>query len=644
MASAGGWARLCGVNDSLLPLTSAAWRVPGTVPDRKASLRPLPMSRREMDGLGWTECDVVIVSGDAYVDHPSFGAALVGRWLEWLGYRVGIIAQPDVHDVESFRVLGRPRLFWGITAGNVDSELARLTVMRKVRHDDAYTPGGKAGRRPPNATIVYTSMVRQAFKGVPVVLGGVEASLRRFAYYDYWTDKVRRSILFDAKADLLVYGMAERALAGVAACAREGRDWHGIAGTAEIRRAAETPGEVLRLPGYEEVSALTEDGRRAFAEMTRTIYLKHGAFSNAVLAQAHGDRHLVVHPPIQPLSPAELDLLYALPFTRRPHPCYGRERIPAYDMIRDSVTTHRGCYAECAFCAITMHQGRTVTSRSKGSVLDELGRLAHDPEFRGTVSDLGGPTANMYGTGCRLGRAGCPGRNCLFPEPCPNLEVDHARLLDLMRSARRVPGIRHAFVSSGIRHDLALAGGGEGYIRELVDHHVSGLLKIAPEHISESVLAAMHKPGRRVYESFTTAYRQAVGRAGKPYAIVEYFISGHPGCTLQDMVELACYLHGRGVRPEQVQDFYPAPLTLAAAMFHTGLDPLTGRAVYVAKTDREKGLQRALLLCHLPEFHEKAREALRLAGREDLIGFGKRCLVPPGAKRPGAGLPSRRMR
>jgi uncharacterized radical SAM protein YgiQ len=592
------------------------------------------MSRRDLDARGWAECDVVIISGDAYVDHPSFGAALIGRWLEWLGYRVGVIAQPDVRDVEAFRTLGRPRLFWGITAGNVDSELARLTVMRKVRHDDAYTPGGKAGRRPPNATIVYTSMARQAFKGVPVVLGGVEASLRRFAYYDYWTDKVRRSILFDAKADVLVYGMAEMALAEVAARLREGGDWHGIAGTAEIRKAAECPVGALRLPAYEVVATAGEAGRRAFAGMTRTIYLNHGAFSDVVLTQAHGDRELVVHPAVKPPTPAELDLIYALPFTRRPHPAYGGEKIPAWEMIKDSITTHRGCYAGCAFCAIAMHQGGAVTSRSQTSVMDELGRLARSPGFHGTVSDLGGPTANMYGTGCRQGRAGCPGRNCLVPQPCPHLDTDHARVLGLMRAARQAPGVKHAFVTSGVRHDLALVGGGREYVRELVDHHVCGLLKIAPEHVSEGVLAVMRKPGRRVYEAFTALYRACLGEAKKPYGLVEYFISGHPGCTLGDMVELACYLHGRGIQPEQVQDFYPAPLTLAAAMFHTGLDPLTLTPVPVAKTDREKALQRALLLCHQSEFQDKARDALREAGREDLIGHGRQCLVPPGLSGP----------
>jgi uncharacterized radical SAM protein YgiQ len=615
------------------PAIPPDWRVPGTVPDPAAAGRALPMSRREMETRGWAECDVIVISGDAYIDHPSFGAALIGRWLEWLGYRVGIIAQPDPRAVESFKVLGRPRLFWGITAGNVDSELARLTVMRKIRHDDAYTPGGKAGRRPPNATIVYTAAARQAFKGVPVVLGGVEASLRRFAYYDFWTDKVRRSILFDAKADLLVYGMAERALAEVARRLRDGGDGHGIAGTAGIRKAAELPAGTLRLPSYEEVAKTDEAGRRAFAGMTRTIYLNHGAFSDTVLSQTHGDRELVVYPPVQPPTEAELDLVYALPFTRRPHPAYGAAKIPAYEMIKDSVTTHRGCYAGCAFCAIAMHQGRAVTSRSKASVLDELGRLTRDPAFHGTVSDLGGPTANMYGTGCRQGRSGCPERNCLVPQPCPQLDMSHARVLDLMRAARRVPGVKHAFVTSGVRHDLALAGGGREYVQELVDHHVSGLLKIAPEHVSDGVLSVMRKPGRRVYETFTALYRACLGQAQKPYALVEYFISGHPGCTLGDMVELACYLHGRGLQPEQVQDFYPAPLTLAAAMFHTGLDPLTLQPVPVAKTDREKALQRALLLCHQPAFQDKAREALGEAGREDLIGHGRQCLVPPA--RPG---------
>jgi uncharacterized radical SAM protein YgiQ len=591
---------------------------------------PLPMTRAEMTARGWDACDVILVSGDSYVDHPSFGVAVIGRVLEALGYRVGIIAQPDPRNPRMMLELGAPRLFWGITAGNVDSQLAKLTVMRKRRSDDPYSAGGKSGARPPNASIVYTTMARQAFKGVPVVLGGIEASLRRFPYYDYWTDRVRRSILFDAKADLVAFGMAERAVAMIASRLSAGESLHGIAGTAEIRKTLDGLGDSIELPPFEIVSVSSPEGKRSFADMVRTVFLRHHAAVGRTLHQRHGERWLVVHPPAPPLTPAELDGLYVLPFTRRPHPSYGRNRIPAFDMIRDSVTIHRGCYASCAFCAITAHQGATVTSRSRESVLRELTDLAGKPDFHGTVSDLGGPTANMYGTGCRIGRPGCPGRSCLDPSICENLETGHGRLLDLMRASRSVPGIRHVFVGSGLRFDLALRGGGRHYIEELVRHHVGGRLKIAPEHISNEVLAAMRKPGAALCREFREAIRRAAEATGRPCPTVEYFISGHPGCTLSHMVELAEYLHRHRIQPEQVQDFYPAPMTLAAAMFHTGVDPLTMKPVYVPRSDREKSLQRALLLCHLPEFYRKAREALRDAGREDLIGRGPNCLVPPG--------------
>ena len=587
------------------------------------------MTRREMDARGWTECDAVIVTGDAYVDHPSFGAALIGRFLESLGYRVGIIAQPDPRNVEDFRALGRPRLFWGVTAGNVDSQLAQLTIMRKLRRDDPYSPDGKGGRRPPNASIVYTAMARQAFKGVPVVLGGIEASLRRFAYYDFWTDRVRRSILFDAKADILAFGMAERAIEQIAARLKAGHDLRGIPGTAEICRDVEGLNEALELPTYDEVAAPTEPGRLAFARTARLIHLNHSVAGARVLLQKHGERWLVAHPPAAPLQGAELDRLYALPFTRRPHPAYGKARIPAFEMIRDSVTTHRGCYADCTFCAIAAHQGVAVSSRGERGILAEIEHMAGDPDFHGTVSDLGGPTANMYGTGCRAGRPGCSGRNCLDPALCRNLNPDHGPLLHLMRAARQVKGVKHVFVTSGLRFDLALAGGGKPYIEELVRHHVCGLLKIAPEHVSDRVLRMMRKPSASQYRQFVDLFMEATRAAGRKHGIVEYFMSGHPGCTLEDMVELAQYLHAARVQPEQVQDFYPAPMTLAAAMFYTGLDPLTMARVYVARGDRDKALQRALLLHHKPEFQGKAREALMAAGREDLIGRGKHCLVPP---------------
>ena len=616
---------------SVQPITDPLWHVPGAGHGARAARDPLPMSRREMESRGWQECDVVLITGDAYVDHPSFGVALVGRFLEWLGYRVGVIAQPDATSPDAFLALGRPRLFWGVTAGNLDSELARLTVMRKRRHDDPYAPGGKAGSRPPNASIVYASKARQAHKGVPVILGGVEASLRRFAFYDYWTDRVRRSLLFDAKADTIAFGMAERSLAAIAARLREGQALGGIEGTAEIRKTLDGIEDVVELPAFEAVSPPTDAGRAAFTEMARLIHVHTVGRTGHTLVQRHGDRWLVAHPPPEPLATEELDALYALPFSNKPHPAYGQARIPAYDMIKDSITVHRGCYGGCSFCAIGVHQGTTITSRSRVGVVAQAERMARDPAFHGTISDLGGPTANMYGTRCKLGGAGCHGkRMCLFPTVCRNLETDHAPLLALLRAVRQVPGVRHVFVTSGLRYDLALQEGGDAYLDELIAHYICGRLKIAPEHVSPGVLTAMRKPAPESYREFVRRFRERVRRAGRKHQVVEYFISGHPGCSLQDMVELAVYLKRAGVQPEQVQDFYPAPMTLAAAMFYTGRDPLSGEAVYVPRTDREKALQRALLLCHKREFQRKAREALREAGRENLIGHGGECLVPPG--------------
>ncbi len=593
--------------------------------------RPLPMSREEMAARGWDQCDVILVTGDAYVDHPSFGVGLVGRFLEWLGCRVGVIAQPRPDSVDDFQLLGAPKWFWGVTAGNVDSQLSQLTVMRKRRRDDPYSPGGEAGARPPNASIVYASRVRQAARGVPVVVGGIEASLRRFAYYDYWTDQVRRSLLVDAKADILVSGMGEDALAWLVARARAGEPLAGGPGCLSIHRSLEGLNDPVVLPAYEAVSVKTSEGKRDFAEMTRLIFTHTEPFRGRILAQAHGERWVVAQPPALPLTPAEMDRLYGLPFTNRPHPVYRGKRIPAYEMIRDSVTTHRGCYGECRFCAIAMHQGRTISSRNHAGILESVRKLASDPEFRGTVSDLGGPSANMWGTSCARGEAGC-GRQgrCLFPEVCSNLKDDHAPLTNLLRAARQVPGVKHVFVTSGIRFDLALHGGGERYLDELAGHHVCGRLKVAPEHISEGVLRRMGKPGAAVYREFGKRFRAACDRAGRKQEIVEYFISGHPGCSLADMVDLAVALKRVGVQPEQVQDYYPAPLTLSAAMFYTGTDPMTGETVYTARSDRDKALQRALLLSQLPEFQDKAREALIEAGRAELIGTGAEALVPHG--------------
>ncbi|MHB0936804.1 MAG: YgiQ family radical SAM protein [Armatimonadota bacterium] len=606
--------------------------------------RPLPMSRDEMELRGWDQLDIIIVTGDAYIDHPSFGAAIIGRWLEARGFRVGIIAQPDIRDVESLRQLGAPCICWGITAGNLDSQLSRTTIMKKPRSTDAYSPDGQPGLRPANATIVYANLARQAYPGVPVVLGGLEASLRRFPHYDFWTDKVKRSILFDAKANLLVFGMGERAMVEACTRLRDGEPCTGMRGTAVILPERPAGDHVVELPSFEAVGAATEAGKQAFAGMTRDIFHHLGQDETAVLAQRHGDRWLVVYPPAQPLAQGEMDALYRLPFTRRPHPRYGNAAFAAYDMIKDSITTHRGCYSGCSFCAIGAHQGTVISSRSEENILQEIARLARDPDFHGTISDLGGPTANMYRTGCKLGRARCKNRSCLYPTVCRNLRTDHGPVLSLLRKARKVPGVKHLFISSGIRFDLALEDGGE-YIRELTKYHVAGRLKIAPEHVSPTVLCAMRKPGQPVYRRFIERFTECARQYRKPHQVVEYFISGHPGCRLADMIELACYLRKADINPEQVQDFYPAPLTLAAAMFYTGLDPLTGEAVYVPRTEREKILQRAVLLSHKPEFHRKAREALREAGREDLVGYGRDCLVPPekGAPRPVA-APARKKR
>lgn len=593
-----------------------------------AAGRPLPMQRREMQRLGWEQCDIILITGDAYVDHPSFGVGLIGRLLASQGYRVGIIAQPDIRNPDDFSQLGVPRLFWGITAGNVDSRLGQLTVMRKRRSDDPYSPGATPGRRPANASIAYTACVRQVSGGVPVILGGLEASLRRFAFFDYWTGKIRRAILFDSKADLLIYGMAERAVLEVARRRSLGQSLSGIAGTAEI---VSTPpartGSSVWLPPFETLTGT--EGKTAYIEMTSQICHRYSSDSAAYLVQAHGARYLLAHPAAGALTMPEMDYLYGLPFSKQPHPIYNGARIPAFEMIRDSITTHRGCYGGCSFCAIGVHQGNAISSRSPESILNEIRQRAACPTFSGTITDMGGPTANMYATGCRLAPRSCPGRHCLFPTPCPNLQSDQQPLATLLKRARAMKGIRHVFCASGIRPDLALGPGGDIYLQELAAHHVGGRLKIAPEHISSSVLQAMRKPEREIHDQFLYKFHAMAVRSGKKYPVVEYYLSGHPGCTLDDMLELAIFLKQRGIKPEQVQDFYPAPMTIATAMHYTGKDPFTGKPVATAQSDREKSDQRALLLCHLEAYQPRARAVLRAMGRNDLIGHGKQCLTPP---------------
>ena len=596
---------------------------------RSDSAAFLPMTSNEMRVRGWKEVDVIFVSGDAYVDHPAFGVPLLARWLEKYGFRVGIIAQPDWRSKAPFMVLGKPRLFFAVSAGAMDSMVAHYTPGRKLRHDDAYTPGNRHGARPNRATLIYTNRLKEAYSDVPVIIGGIEASLRRFAHYDFWEDKVRRSIIFDAKADLLIYGMAERALLEVSHRMKKGESLQSIRniyGTAYIGRdlpvssiAPATHTEqagILEIPSFEEVSA----DRIKFAEAFRVISLEQNPFCSRTIVQRHGDRSLICNPPALPLSEVELDSIYDLPFTKSPHPFYSNP-IPAWEQIRTSVTSHRGCFGGCSFCAITLHHGKTIQSRSETSVLNEIDALAAKPWFRGSISDIGGPTANMYGLCCgnRESEQLCKKDSCIFPRICKNLITDDKRSVDLLRKARGRPGVKHVAVSSGIRYDLM--GRQPAYFSDLVEHHVSGLLKIAPEHLVDHVTNIMHKPGGKSFETFLGRFRTKSKLLGKRQQVVPYLISGHPGCTLADMLELALALKSIGLKVEQVQDFTPTPGTLSTCMFFTGIDPETGKTLYIPRSDREKGLQKALLLWHLPEERKKITEALRELGREDMASI-----------------------
>lgn len=575
----------------------------------------LPVTRGEALKRGWDELDIVFVTGDAYVDHPAFGVPLLARWLEFHGFRVGIIPQPDWRSCEPFMALGRPRLFFAVSSGAMDSMVAHYTPARKLRHDDAYTPGNRHGARPNRATIVYTSRLKEAYRDVPVVIGGIEASLRRFAHYDYWEDKVRRSLLLDAKADLLVHGMGERPILELARRVRAGEPFQAIAdirGTAVVLgRGAAPPAGAVELPPFEEVAA----DRHRYAEAFRLLSREQNPHCAHPLVQRHGDRTLLCNPPAYPLEEAELDSVYALPFQRAPHPSHG-EPIPAYEQIRASVTTHRGCFGGCSFCAITHHQGKVIQSRSERSVLAEVERMAAMAWFRGSVSDVGGPTANMYGVHCGNTRGGhaCRRESCLYPSPCRYLAVGGERGAALLRAVRGVRGVRNVAVSSGIRYDLMERQ--PAYFRELVAHHVGGLLKVAPEHMVARVTDLMRKPGKESFDRFLERFRRESARLGKKQYIIPYLMSGHPGCTLDDMVELALSLKRAGLRVEQVQDFTPTPGTLSTCMYHTGLDPFAGASVHVPRGDREKRLQKALLLWHLPSERRNVLEALRICGRE----------------------------
>jgi uncharacterized radical SAM protein YgiQ len=646
----------------------------------------LPMSRGEMEQLGWDSCDVVLVTGDAYVDHPSFGMALVGRLLEAQGFRVGILAQPDWRSREPFAALGPPNLFFGITAGNMDSMVNRYTADRKIRSDDAYTPGDVAGKRPDRSVIVYAQRAREAFSDVPIVIGGIEASLRRIAHYDYWSDKVRRSVLVDAKADLLVYGNGERQIVEIAHRLASGEPLSSVTdirGTAFVRKhvpegwteidstQVDTPGPlnppmnpyateaemrapaaapsganvvrfqrrrpkldpartVVRLPSFDDVAA---DGV-LYAHASRILHVESSPGNARALVQRHGDRDVWLNPPPIPLTTADMDAIYELPYQRRPHPAYGNAKIPAYEMIRFSITIQRGCFGGCTFCSITEHEGRIIQNRSEDSIIREIETVRDNvPGFTGVISDLGGPTANMYRLHCKSPEieSACRLPSCVFPDVCHNLKTDHAPLIHLYRRAREVAGVKKVLIASGIRYDLAIQS--PAYVKELAQHHVGGYLKIAPEHTEQGPLAKMMKPGIGSYYRFKELFDRYSQAAGKKQYLIPYFIAAHPGTTDEDMLNLALWLKRNGFRADQVQAFLPSPMATATAMYHTGKNPLrkvtrASEEVFTAKGLKQRRLHKAFLRYHDPNNWPLLRAALKRMGHADLIGNSKRHLIP----------------
>jgi uncharacterized radical SAM protein YgiQ len=592
--------------------------------------QPLPMTRAEMEARGWDAVDVVLVSGDAYVDHPSFANGLIARLLEAAGFRVAVLAQPDWSSCEPWRQFGRPRLCFGISAGNMDSMINHYTANRKVRNDDAYSPDGAIGRRPDRATLAYCQRSREAFPGVPVVAGGVEASLRRLVHYDYWSDTVRRSILLDSKADLVAFGMGERTVLEIVRALDAGqtvKDLRGNRGVAYRLGASEPPPagpDTLELPAFEQAAA----DKLAFCEMTRIAHLETNPHNARRLVQRHGREAVVVNPPALPLEQAEMDAVYGLPFTRLPHPAYGTARIPAFEVVQHSVQIMRGCFGGYTFCSITAHEGRIIQSRSQESVITEIKLLAAQPGFKGTVSDIGGPTANMYQMRCTRPEveAKCRRLSCVHPTVCKLLGTEHGPLKALMREARSVAGVKRVLVASGVRMDLARRD--PEYLQELAAHHVGGHLKVAPEHTDPEVLRLMKKPSADDYVEFDKAFQAASRRVGKKQYTVPYFIASHPGSGIEEMIDLAVFLKQNGYKPDQVQDFIPSPFDIAACMYHTGLDPMTQEPVKITKGLRDRRMQRALLQFFKPENYFEVRRALEQAGRHDLIGSGCDCLIP----------------
>lgn len=596
-----------------------------------------------MEKRGLASLDFIIVTGDAYVDHPSFGTAIIGRLLTSKGYSVGVIPQPDWTNTADFTRLGRPNLAFLVNAGNLDSMVAHYTAAKKKRSDDSYSPGGAPGKRPDRAVIVYCNRIREAFEGVPIVIGGLEASLRRFAHYDYWSDTVRRSVLVDSGADLLIYGMGERPVTQIASLLSRGVPVFGIDGISGTCCIKDEPpkGEYVLCPSFESV----KKDKKEYAAACKLQFDEHDPVRGKTVVQPHGRKYLICAPPAMPLSTEELDEVYGLPFTRAAHPMYDQAGgVPAIEEVEFSITSARGCFGGCNFCSLAFHQGRMVTARSHESILKEAGGFLQNPAFKGYISDVGGPTANFRAPSCaKQAKEGmCKDRACLTPTTCRNLKVDHGDYLSLLRKLRSLEGVKKVFIRSGIRFDYLMADRSPAFFEELCRHHISGQLKVAPEHVSRETLATMAKPDFNVYRRFFDRFTEYNARIGKKQYLVPYLMSSHPGCTLTDAVALACYLKESGYRPQQVQDFYPTPGTISTCMYYTGINPRDGKAVYVPRTAREKALQRALLQFFKPQNRPLVAEALKLAERDDLIGWGKKCLIPPENPREGGPGPARR--
>lgn len=592
----------------------------------------LPICKQDMIDRGWDTLDFIIVTGDAYVDHHSFGTAIISRVLENAGYKIGIIAQPNWKNTDDFMKLGRPRLGFLVNGGNMDSMVNHYSVSKKQRDKDMYSPGGKMGLRPDRATIVYCNRIREAYKNIPIAIGGIEASLRRFAHYDYWSDKVRKSILIDSGADLLVYGMSEKQIVEVANALNDGFDpkyIRHINGTCYISDTLEEIyDDYVLIPSYKEVC----DDKIKYNEAFKVQYDEQDPFRGKAIVQKHGDKYVVQNKPEKPLNREELDAVYALPYQKTYHPIYEKDGgIPAIEEVKFGIVSSRGCFGSCSFCAITFHQGRAVQSRSQDSIIDEAKWISSLPDFKGYIHDVGGPTANFRQEACKkqITKGACKNRQCLHPDPCKNLTVDHSEYLQLLRRLRKLPNIKKVFVRSGIRYDYVMADKDNKFFRELIEHHVSGQLKVAPEHISEEVLEYMQKPAGNTYDRFRQKFFDINEQLGKKQYLIPYLMSSHPGSTLNSAIELAEYLRDTKYQPEQVQDFYPTPGTLSTAMFYTGKDPLTGKDVYIPKSKKEKAMQRALLQYKAPRNYDLVYEALVEAGREDLIGHNPRCLIKP---------------